>query len=127
MKTLTLSPPGQLLDFSSGAVTGLSSETLAPHLESRHAPSFLENIGKWVLAVTAATAPVVFYDVRHELLRSSSSSLIWPSPKRRGRIISFKEAWDQAGRVLLEAEARRAAHREVEARQWLWLTGEDNA
>lgn len=84
------------------------------------------NIGKWVLAVTAATTSISYYDTRQESRRSGSSSLVWTVRKRRGRTISFTEAWDQAGHVLLDAERRRTANRELEARQWLWLTAEDD-
>ena len=78
------------------------------------------NIGRWILSVSAATTPMPYVDLRHELRRSGASSTIWTLREKRGRPISLHEVWHQVARVLAEAERRRALAREFEAREFMW-------
>jgi len=58
----------------------------------------------WLVEVTTLTHP--------------SKCTEWASPTKPGRRISLREAWEQAGRVFEEAEARRQKSREIEAREF---------
>lgn len=42
----------------------------------------------------------------------------WASPRKPGRRVSLREAWEQVGRMFEEAEARRQKSREIEAREF---------
>jgi len=51
-------------------------------------------------------------------LTHPSRRMEWATPRKRGRRISLREAWELAGRVFEEAEARRQKSREIEAREF---------
>jgi hypothetical protein len=74
------------------------------------------NLGRWVLAVTAATVPLTFFDIQHELRRSGSSSVTWTVRRRRGQVITLREARQIALRVFAETERRLQEDRAAEGR-----------
>ena len=81
-------------------------------------------VGRWILAATAVTTPLGYYDPRQEELRSGASSLVWAFRRKEGHAISLAEARKIALRIMEETEERLHEERAVEA-QFLLSFWED--
>ena len=93
-------------------IVGLHEPSRVPHGMGR----LWGNLGRWVLAVTAATTPIAYFDARHELRRSLASSIVWTMQRKRGQRISLREARRIALDVLAATEQRLHEERIAEAR-----------
>ena len=85
----------------------------------------LGGLGFCLLALTTITTPIVYLDPQRDLLHSGSSSIVWSIPKRRGRVISLREAHDIALRIVTDTERRLKAERVAEAHFTLGDWGEE--
>ena len=79
------------------------------------------NIGRWVIAISAATAPVGYFIPAHEFRRSLASSIVSTVRRRRGQPISLQEARNIAFAVLRATEQRLQEERTSEAKFLLAL------
>ncbi len=133
METQTIDRPFDFEDAPTETVPGLDVEALAdPHgilywLRGRPPTPdpglrrLWSNLGRWVIAVTAATTPVGYFDIRQELRRSGASSFVWSAKPRRGRPISLREAREMAFAILANTERQLEEERSSEARFFLEL------
>ncbi len=79
------------------------------------------NIGRWVIAISAATAPVGYFVPVDEFRRSLASSIVSTVRRRRGHPISLQEARNIAFAVLRATEQRLQEERTSEAKFLLAL------
>jgi hypothetical protein len=83
------------------------------------------SLGRWVVLLTVATAPITFADVSQELRRSGSSSLAWSGWRRRGQVITLREARLLAMQILVRTESRLHEDRAAEGRLLQYAFDED--
>lgn len=119
------SPTETALDIDAEMGTELHrepTELKIPQLRLQPGMGWLRaNIGRWVLSVTAATAPFGYIDPRQELRQSGASSMMWSPRERRGRPISLAQAREHAFRILERTEQRLRQERATESRFLLRL------
>jgi hypothetical protein len=86
------------------------------------------HVGRWVLAISAASTPMTYVDPRIELRQSGASSIVWSMRRRHGQAISLREARQLALSILDETEQRLKEERTRESRFLLsyWDETEDN-
>ena len=138
METHALKQPTGFEDAATETAPGIRHGRLSPCHDAEDRPPVVlpapeasmrlmwSNIGRWVIAIAAATTSIGYFDPRNELRRSCASSIVWTARRKSGRPISLREARQIALQVLAETERRLAEERAAEAR-FLLVLWEDEA